>query len=248
MPWFDFVVQGGRAVLVPIYNGTCERVNEAWTLGTNERRNLVIQWAREMRRAIDYLETRDDIDAEKLAFYGLGLGARFGPIFMALEERFRAAVFVAGGLNQYASYPSVLPTTPETDPFNFAPRVTAPVLMVNGRNDFARPVEVSQLPLLGLRGHVTRTSSIACPTAAMCLRCSTSSGKPSIFSISIWGRSSSQRSAPCPYGWKRPVLETTAHSGSAGRTTAMPSYSKRAVSVKSDWMPSSVAAGKFSVG
>lgn len=156
LPWFDFVAQSGRAVLVPIYNGTFERANEAWTLGTNEQRNLVIQWAREIRRAIDYLETRDDIDSEKLAFYGLSLGARFGPIFMALEERFQAAVWVAGGLNQYASYPSVLPTTPETDPFNFASRVTAPVLMVNGRNDFARPVEVSQLPLLEMLGTPSR--------------------------------------------------------------------------------------------
>ena len=41
-------------------------------------------------------------------------------------------------------------TRPEIDPFNFAPRVTAPVLMLNGRYDFARPVETSQLPLLRL--------------------------------------------------------------------------------------------------
>ena len=36
------------------------------------------------------------------------------------------------------------------DPFNFAPRVTMPVLMLNGRYDFAAPLETSQRPLFRL--------------------------------------------------------------------------------------------------
>ena len=147
LAWVDFIVRSGRAVLVPIFNGTFERINNAGQLGRNEQRTLVIQWAREVSRSIDYLETRPDINTERLAFYGFSLGARFGPIFVALEDRFAASILVAGGLNQYVSYPSVLPTTPETDPFNFASHVATPVLMVNGRHDFARPLEISQLPL-----------------------------------------------------------------------------------------------------
>ena len=41
---------------------------------------------------------------------------------------------------------------PEADPFNFAPRVRQPTLMLNGRYDFAFPVETSQLPLFQLLG------------------------------------------------------------------------------------------------
>lgn len=35
---------------------------------------------------------------------------------------------------------------------NFAPRVRVPMLMISGRNDFLRPVETSQRPLLELFG------------------------------------------------------------------------------------------------
>ena len=38
-------------------------------------------------------------------------------------------------------------TLPEVDPFNFAPRVTLPVLMLNGREDFTFPLASSQLPM-----------------------------------------------------------------------------------------------------
>ena len=35
----------------------------------------------------------------------------------------------------------LLPATAEADPINFAPRVKIPVLMINGRHDFAEPVD-----------------------------------------------------------------------------------------------------------
>jgi eukaryotic-like serine/threonine-protein kinase len=41
---------------------------------------------------------------------------------------------------------------PEIDPLNYAPRVRMPTLMLNGRYDFAIPVETSQRPLFLLLG------------------------------------------------------------------------------------------------
>ena len=35
---------------------------------------------------------------------------------------------------------------PEVDPFNYLPRVTQPVLMLNGKYDFFFPVETAQRP------------------------------------------------------------------------------------------------------
>ena len=41
---------------------------------------------------------------------------------------------------------------PEVDPFNFAPRVKTPVILLNGRDDFTFPIETSQQPLYRLLG------------------------------------------------------------------------------------------------
>ena len=89
--------------------------------------------------------TRPDIDGDRLAFYGFSLGARYGPVFTAVEPRLKVSVLLAGGFS-----PEEM--APEVDPFNFAPRTAQPVLMLNGRDDFMRPVQTSQLPLFKLLG------------------------------------------------------------------------------------------------
>jgi len=105
----------------------------------------VIQWHKDLARCIDYLEKRADIDKGRLAYYGYSLGARAGPIFTALDTRFRASLLIAGGLD-YAITPA------EVDSLNFAPRVKTPTLMLNGREDFRFPLEVLQKPLFRILG------------------------------------------------------------------------------------------------
>ena len=98
-----------------------------------------------MSRTLDYLETRSDIDSMKVAYHGFSWGAHRAPIFLAIENRFRAAVLSTGGfMLRY--------DLPEADAPNFAPRVTIPVLMLNGRYDDMFPLEASQLPLFHLLG------------------------------------------------------------------------------------------------
>ena len=139
----EFLLRSGRAVLQPIYKGTYERhVPEAGGGPSNDR-DVLIQLAKDLGRSIDYLETRADIDRERLAYYGVSTGAALAPPFLAIEHRFKAAVLQGGGLPLYRS-------RPEVDPLNFAPRVTMPVLMLNGRYDFANPPETAQRPLFRL--------------------------------------------------------------------------------------------------
>jgi dienelactone hydrolase len=142
----SFIIRSGRALIYPIYKGTYERRLEGdW--GPNSTRDLIIQASKDMRRSIDYLETRDDIDSEKLAFCGLSWGASWGPLFTAVEDRFKASLLLAGGMGRY---PPDRP--PESIPANFMPRSTVPVLMVNGRDDFGSPVETELKPMLELQG------------------------------------------------------------------------------------------------
>jgi len=52
----------------------------------------MIQQIKDFRRCVDYLETRQDIDGKKLAFYGISWGGRFGAIIPAVEPRLKASV------------------------------------------------------------------------------------------------------------------------------------------------------------
>jgi dienelactone hydrolase len=132
---FDFIVRSGRALIYPVYQGTFER-RRPDAGGPNAMRDLHIQWAKDFFRTVDYLETRSDIDHDKLAYYSLSMGAYFGPIPVALEPRIKVAVFASGGLR--FNYP------PEIQPANFMPRVKVPLLLINGRDDFQAPLEGQQ--------------------------------------------------------------------------------------------------------
>jgi cephalosporin-C deacetylase-like acetyl esterase len=147
MDFFDYVIKSGRALVYPIYRGTYERRPDGTPLpGTLGSRELTIQQSKEVRRAVDYLETRHDIaDAGKLAYLGVSQGAADGVIFVALEDRFRAAVFLDGGF-------FLFPPSTGGDQADFAPRMKKPVLMVNGKYDFTFPPDQAQLPMFGMIG------------------------------------------------------------------------------------------------
>jgi eukaryotic-like serine/threonine-protein kinase len=143
---FEFLVRAGRAVLVVAVQGTLERGPSPMPVfvGPNQTRDRLLQWSKDIQRSIDYLETRPEIDMRKLAFYGISYSAYVSPTLLAPEPRLKAAVVVSGGAS--------MPTAPEVDPWNYAPRVKVPVLMLNGRDDFIFPVKRSQIPLLRALG------------------------------------------------------------------------------------------------
>ena len=110
------------------------------------RRDHEIAWAKDLGRSLDYLETRGDIDVTKVAYFGESVGAAEGAHLPAIEKRIKAAVLVSGGFHLTIHY------LPEADPFNFAPHVTIPVLMLNGRYDGTFPLESSARPLFHFLG------------------------------------------------------------------------------------------------
>ena len=140
---FDFIVRSGRAVVYPVYKSTYERGDGLLTDRPNvssSYRDHVIQWRKDFARSVDYLETRKDLDARRLGYYGYSWGAVMGPILLAQDERVTAAVLACGGFWQQRGLP-------EVEQINFAPRVKVPVLMLNGKYDFVFPVETSQAPM-----------------------------------------------------------------------------------------------------
>jgi cephalosporin-C deacetylase-like acetyl esterase len=144
----DAVLKSGRAVLYPVYKGTYERGDGMESDVSNETsswRDHVIMWVKDASRAIDYAETRPELDHEKLAYYGYSWGAEMGGIVPAIEPRIKVVVLALGGLDFHRSLP-------EVDTINFTSRVKQPVLMLNGRYDFFFPLESTQDPFYQLLG------------------------------------------------------------------------------------------------
>jgi tRNA A-37 threonylcarbamoyl transferase component Bud32/dienelactone hydrolase len=138
-----FLLKSGRAVIAPIYKGLYERRDDIH-VGVNPPlvwRDHFVAWAKDLGRTIDYLETRKDIDATKIAYFGDSLGGKMGALLPALEKRLKVVVLSSGGFYTLGTYP------PEANPFNFVPRVVQPVLMVNGRYDTSFPYDSCQRPL-----------------------------------------------------------------------------------------------------
>jgi cephalosporin-C deacetylase-like acetyl esterase len=107
---------------------------------------VIVAWSKDLGRSIDYLETRPDIDKSRLAYLGVSQGSAYGVILAALERRLKTVVFLDGGLFQ-----QLVPVS-GVDQIDFAPRLTRPVLMINGRFDATFPYDSAQAPLLRMLG------------------------------------------------------------------------------------------------
>jgi dienelactone hydrolase len=152
-PWvFDFLPKNGRAVAYPVYVGTYERTAD-WDLAkTDPTRDYSFLYSeylaklvKDYRRTIDYLETRKDVDTDRLAYYGFSWGGYLGAIVPAIEDRLKASILYLGGFKN--AFPR-----PDADERHYAPRVVIPTLMLNGRYDMAFPLEADVLPMFQLLG------------------------------------------------------------------------------------------------
>jgi len=141
----DFALRNGRAVLYPVIAGALERRRSGFPdWSTNAGRDLVIQQIKDLRRSVDFLESRPDINNDAIAFYGFSWGGRLGAIALAVEPRFKVGILNQAGLQHLA--------IPETSVLNYLPRVTVPVLQFNGRYDSDFRFESSARPFFELLG------------------------------------------------------------------------------------------------
>ncbi len=148
----DYLIRGGRAVLIPIWKGSYERSDGFHPLQTEwpSYRDHVIEWVSELRQSVDYLQSRTDVAGNAIGYQGISNGAIWAPVYMALEPRITTGILLLGGLLVAPLHETPMP--PEIDGFNYAPRVTAPVLMMNGRHDAIFPYETAQVPLFRVLG------------------------------------------------------------------------------------------------
>ncbi|MCG8468379.1 MAG: SUMF1/EgtB/PvdO family nonheme iron enzyme [Gemmatimonadetes bacterium] len=158
-------IRSGRAAFAPVLHGMVER---QWPSGTTfpasntvDFRNLMVRHATELSISLDYLESRDDIDMDRLTYIGVSWGAGSRAVLAAIDDRWDAVVFIGAGIDE-----RLHPVVPEALNVNFIPYISVPKLVLNGRRDEEHPwltraapfwellSEPKELELLDTEGHV----------------------------------------------------------------------------------------------
>jgi hypothetical protein len=152
--FLSFIIKNGRAAFYPVFKGTMERGDPSLiplAMGYNNNSyqftEYLIQVIKDFKRCIDYLETRQDLDSNKFAYYGMSWGAWLGAILPAVEDRFQASILLAGGFDLIKARPR-----PEASELTYVTRIKVPTLMINGRYDSYYNYEASIKPMFDLLG------------------------------------------------------------------------------------------------
>ena len=99
---------------------------------------------KDFKRSVDYLETRQDIDRTKLAYYGMSWGGILASVIPAVEERIKTTIILGGGLTGLGR--------PEANQINYITRVKTPTLILAGKYDTMFPYEQFIKPMYDLLG------------------------------------------------------------------------------------------------
>jgi dienelactone hydrolase len=122
------------------------RSGDIHLINSSTNRDAWIQTVIDLRRAVDYLQSRDDIDKSKIGYLGFSQGGMIGGTFIGVEPRIVAACLAIPGGGFLEWGPKVglwKETTPEleanaalTDPIYFIGRFgSRPLLMLSAKRD-----------------------------------------------------------------------------------------------------------------
>jgi len=144
---FRDLTGSGRVVVFPMYQGTYERRLEDLPpiAATVAYREYLIQLNQDLRRTVDYLLSRGDMDADRIGYYGVSWGGAVASVMLALETRVKAAVLNVAGIDNR-------PKLVEAHEMTFLPFVAQPVLMLTGRYDATFLFESQSQPFFELLG------------------------------------------------------------------------------------------------
>src|SRR5437868_642442 len=129
-------------------------------------RDGYMQTVVDYRRALDYLETRSDIDSKRVTLMGISMGAIMGSVLAGVQTRSkcpsrmvgRADAGLMSRLSQIEVWKKIRAENPKldfdeiprimapADPLNFVDKISPrPVLMINGTKDEIVPVPANKL-------------------------------------------------------------------------------------------------------
>ena len=142
-------IRSGRAAFGVVLEGYIER---PWPAGfvrpdhrSPEFAEATAEQMTDIRRALDYLATRKDIDITKLGYMGPSAGSYTGVLITAIDDRYRSVMFTGAGIRR-----TEREVTPAASRVHFAPRIKAPKLLLHGRWDETHPLRSDTEPLFAL--------------------------------------------------------------------------------------------------
>lgn len=114
-------------------------------------REVITQSVFDLRRAIDFIESREELDHQRIGYYGISLGGIIGTILSGVDDRVKVPVIaLAGGRlslmygmkalsQENKNYLSIM------DPIHFVEQIAPhPLLMLNAENDEVVPPATSK--------------------------------------------------------------------------------------------------------
>ena len=134
----DFILKSGRAVVFPAWKGSLNRLSDRSLESSDSEdwerqfRELQVKWRIDSGRVLDYLESREDFSNGNIHYLGMSFGATATPIVLLTEKRYKTAIFLSGGFSWWAP--------PHSDGFLYLDRITLPIIMMNGEQDYLIPV------------------------------------------------------------------------------------------------------------
>jgi hypothetical protein len=140
------LIKSGRAVFGVVPKGYSERVRpEGYTEPDPtkvEYRDKIVNWVTDLRRGLDYLETRNDIDARRIAFFGTELGRADRFDTGSRGGSLSLGIFLGVGYRK-----RYVPWIAEANPINFAPHIRVPKMLMHGRYDENLSLKTEAEPL-----------------------------------------------------------------------------------------------------
>jgi uncharacterized protein len=117
--------------------------------GARANSKLEQEAVKEVRRAVDFLQSRDEVDEDEIGYVGWSQGARMGALTSGIEHRIKAFDLIAGGAAPVSEYVKNAPTDlqdeletllEKTDPIHFVGLATpSGLLFQDGREDNVVP-------------------------------------------------------------------------------------------------------------
>jgi len=153
----DLFLQNGYAVLRIDFNNHGERKKDVYDFKLTGKykywsRDIISQTVFDLRRGVDFIETRKELDSKRIGYYGISLGGITGTIFCGLDERIKVPIVALAGGQLNLLYEKEALTKEAKDfvsiiePLNFVKQISPrPFLMLNAKNDEIVPPIMSKL-------------------------------------------------------------------------------------------------------